>query len=93
MKRKYTSYWVQEYRGCKCTIDYYNNGVSVRVGVHRLDDPSVGRYYYWDLINPYAFFGFDYEDSKEIDQKLEEYLDRYGDPEPPTVSFRLGVPL
>lgn len=67
-------------RGCQCSLKPTRNGEHVDVCVYRLDNEEVGETVRLELFNPYAFFGFDYEDCIQIDETLENLLDSYGDP-------------
>ena len=67
-------------RGCQCSLKPTNDGEHVDVCVYRLDNPDAGETVTLELFNPYAFFGFDYEDVIQIDKTLDELLDTYGDP-------------
>lgn len=80
-----------EERGCICSIYYTNHGESVKVSVHRIDHPEVGDESKFDLFNPYAFFGFDYEDVMEIDKILDSFLTDFGDPVKDDVTYALGI--
>ena len=80
-----------EERGCICSIYYTNHGESVKVSVHRIDHPEVGDESTFDLFNPYAFFGFDYEDAMEIDKILDSFLTDFGDPVQDAVTYALGI--
>lgn len=76
-------------RGCRIIIQMAKDGLSTNVSVYRLDDASKGDTRNIELFNPYAFFGYDYEDSCKIDDTIDEFLDRYGDPEKEEKEFNL----
>lgn len=73
-----------EVLGCTCSLTIINDGNDVEISVYRMDDPSMGETVIHTLFNPYAFFGYDYEDSIAIDEAIDTLLERYGDPEPKT---------
>ena len=68
-----------ERNGCICSVETISPGDICRVTVKRKDEPEVCREATFELFNPYAFFGYDYEDSMVIDGYLESFLKEIGD--------------
>lgn len=67
-----------EERGCICNLHIVQK--SVVITVTRKDDLSKTESVTHELFNPYALYGYDYEDGKAIEAILDKLLDRYGDP-------------
>lgn len=68
-----------ERRGCECNLHIIED--TVHITVTRLDDRSKTETVEHKLFNPYAFYGYDYEDAIVIDAILDRLLYLYGDPE------------
>lgn len=74
-------------RGCKVTIDA-SEWSTASISVMRSDNDKVGESVDYELVNPDAMFGYDYEDSEEIQKIIDSLLDKYGDPEGPIMRIR-----
>lgn len=72
-------------RGCKITLDAAKSMEYTYIDVRKEMDESIGETVEYQLFNPDAMFGYDYEDSMEIQKIIDELLDKYGEPEGPVL--------
>lgn len=72
-------------RGCKISLDASRSMEMTYITVEREDDPEKGATKEYELFNPEAMFGYDYEDSIEIQKIIDALLDEFGDPEGPVI--------
>ena len=63
--------------GCICSIKFVSDE-DIEIAVHQKKHVEIGESVIYTLFNPYAMFGYDYEDSIEIDRIIDELLGKYG---------------
>ena len=51
---------------------------NIEISVHQKKHVEIGESVIYTLFNPYAMFGYDYEDSIEINRIIDELLGKYG---------------